>query len=157
MQKLLVIHTSRSEQILFCPGCSPMENSIPPNFKSASRMRLRWYCAHSYHSAYEGPRTKTSCTIAAYFYAMLSYESSLNHCSQHSNEPLRHNNIMNTAVLAHMFCYSELMVCVLQGNITLHFAAKYPCVRRSYLACPSSTLHSFFCMMYGLAMWVEKG
>ena len=46
------------------------------------------YCAYSPHSADKGPRTEKSCTGVTNFYAML--KRSLNHCSQHSNEPPRH-------------------------------------------------------------------
>ena len=46
------------------------------------------YCAPSPHLANEGLRTKMSCTAVANFHAMLGYKRSLNHCSQHNNEPL---------------------------------------------------------------------
>ena len=97
LQKLIVSYTSRSTRYYSALGVLLWKivlhqiSSLLPEWDSDGIVRILIQLTKVH-----GPNVLHYCCL---FYAMLSYESALNHCSQHSNEPLQHNNIMNTAVV----------------------------------------------------------
>ena len=96
------------------------------------------YCAYSPHSADKGPRTEKSCTGVTNFYAML--KRSLNHCSQHSNEPPRHRFfcLAFAARLSDNSCvyYLTFTTPCTQDKRTNR---QKPCVQSSWFVCPLVT------------------